>query len=130
MGDFHVQLDWRGLAHLSRTLKQAGADMQDLKTAYRKAASAVKPRIAKAAPKRTGRLARSVRAGSSQRSGVVRAGSNKVPYAGPINFGWPGHHIKAQHFMGKGLEASRDEVDDIFRQAIEKALSQVKGAES
>lgn len=123
----HLSLEWRGLARLARTLKQAGADMQQLKAAYRDAAKAVKPRIVDAAPKRSGDLKRSVRAGANQRSGVVRAGNKNVPYAGPINFGWPGHNIRAQHFMGRGLEQSQAEVDDIFRDAIAKALEQVQG---
>ncbi|OZG62689.1 bacteriophage protein, PF04883 family [Bifidobacterium lemurum] len=127
MGDFRLSLDARGLSRLARTLKQAGADMQDLKAAYKRASDAVKPRIQQASPSRSGRLRSSIRSGATQRAGVVRAGSKRVPYAGPINFGWPGHNITGQHFMGEGLDASRDEVDDIFAQAIEKALSQVKG---
>lgn len=49
-----------------------------------------------------GLLASSIRAGASQRSGYVAAGSAKVPYAAPRNFGWPAHHIDAALFMQRG----------------------------
>lgn len=53
-------------------------------------------------PKKTGRLAKSVRAGATQKAGVVRADSNgKVKYAGVINYGWPKHSIKATLFFNK-----------------------------
>lgn len=128
MGDFTVRLDAKGLGRLARTLRQAGADMNDLKAAYKKAADIVKPEVRSLTPVRSGRLKRSVRSGATQRAGVVRAGSKSVPYAGVQNYGWPGHNIKAQYFMSGGLDAAADEVDDIFADAIEKALAQVQGA--
>lgn len=124
---FRIRLDARGCGRLARTLKAAGADMQDLKDSYRRAADVAKPAIVREAPRLSGTLRRSVRAGATQRAGMVRAGSSKVPYAGPINFGWPGHHITGAYFMGKGLDATQDQINDIFADAIDRALRQVKG---
>lgn len=126
-GGFTLRLDSRGMATLARTLKKAGADMQDLKASYRRAADAVQPAVVGHTPKRSGKLAGSIRAGATQRAGVVRAGGGRVKYAGPINYGWPGHNIEPAHFLQSGLEDKQAEVEDIFAQAIEKALSQVKG---
>lgn len=128
MGEgFRVRLDSRGLGRLARTLKAAGADMQDLKDANRKAADVVKPEVAARTPVRSGKLKSTVRAGATQRAGVVRVGTAKVPYAGPINYGWPAHNIQGTYFLGAGADAAADNVDDIFAAAIEKALSQVQG---
>lgn len=124
---FRLSLDVKGLRTLARTLKRAGADMNDLKAAYLKTANAVKPEIKTAAPRRSGRLSRSVRASATQKSGVVRAGSKSVPYAGPINYGWPGHNIRPRYFMQDGLVQAQDEVDDIFAEALQKAISQIHG---
>lgn len=124
---FRLRLDNKGLSTLARTLRKAGADMQDLKAAYRQAASVAEKRTKPLTPRRSGKLAGTIRASATQKSGVVRAGSSRIPYAGVINYGWPGHNIKASNFMAKGLERSDDEIEGIFADAIDKALAQVKG---
>lgn len=129
MGEgFRLRLDNKGLNTLARTLKRAGADMADLKTEYRKAADAAVKGTKPVTPRRSGKLARTLRGGATQKSGVMRAGGSSVPYAGVINYGWPGHNIKPANFMAKGLDRSADEINDIFADAIDKALAQVKGA--
>ena len=47
---------------------------------------------------RTGRLAGSVRAGATQKAGVIRAGSKAVRYAGVVNYGWPARGIRPRLF--------------------------------
>ena len=126
-GGFRIQMDSRGLSRLARTLKAAGADMQDLKASHKQASEVAKPAIQKEAPVLSGTLRHSIRSGATQRAGVVRAGSSKVRYAGPINYGWPKHHIEPAGFMGRGLDESQDEINDIFAKAIDKALAQVQG---
>lgn len=127
MGDFRLKLDVKGLRTLARTLRNAGADMNDLKAAYRKAANIVKPEIKTRTPVLSGKLARTVRASATQKSGVVRAGTKSVPYAGVQNYGWPGHNIEPKYFMQDGLIQAEAEVDDIFAEALEKAIQQIKG---
>lgn len=88
-----------GLAQLQRQLKEMGADLADLKDVMA-AISAEGAAVAAAfAPKRTGRLARSVRGNRAARKAVVAAGRASVPYAGPINYGWPARNIPANGFM-------------------------------
>ena len=36
---------------------------------------------------------------STKRQAVVTAGRASVPYAGPINYGWPARNIAPSHFM-------------------------------
>lgn len=127
MGGFTVRLNAKGLTRLARTLRQAGADMTDLKRAYRRMADAVKPEVSQAAPRKSGRLARSVRSSATQKGGVVRAGRASIPYAGVINYGWPGHNITGRHYMETGLDRAQDEVEDLFAQAIQQALDQIQG---
>lgn len=127
-GGFSIRLDAKGLGRLARTLKQAGADMGDLKAAYKRAAEVVKPEVKDLTPVRSGRLRRTIRTGATQKAGVVRAGNGSVVYAGVINYGWPGHHIEPKWFMQDGLISAEAEVDGIFADAMDKAIQQIKGA--
>nr|WP_232781667.1 HK97 gp10 family phage protein [Bifidobacterium breve] len=106
--------------------------MQDLKDANRRAADIVAPAAKAKAPRRTGRLAASVRAGATQKAGVVRAGRKSVPYAGPINYGWPKRHIKATLFINKAAKATEPQWTEAYRAAVERIIqdiySQTQGA--
>lgn len=64
------------------------------------------------APRRSGKLARSIRAvtGKRQRAGLaaratIKAGSPvRVPYAGAINYGWRKRNIEPSHFMQRASD--------------------------
>lgn len=127
MGDFRLRLNARGLSTLARTMRQAGADMQRLKGAYKDMAGVVKDNTGHVIPVRTGRLKRTLRASATQKAGVVRAGRASVPYAGVINYGWAGHHIEPQYYMQQGLEMSEGEVIGLYAQALQDALDTIKG---
>ena len=98
-GNGSIQL--KGASELARGLKKAGADMKDLRQVNKEAAQIVVPEAKSLAPHKSGKLAASVRAGATQKAGVVRAGSKRVPYAGVINYGWPGHNINPTHFANQ-----------------------------
>ena len=88
MGDIaaggNTAIQVKGARELAKALRQAGADMQDLKDANRRAADIVAPAAKAKAPRRTGRLAASVRAGATQKAGVIRAGTTEErPVRGP-----------------------------------------------
>lgn len=79
------------------TMRRAGADMKELKEVNRQAAGIARPQPRRARPgARPGKLARTVRAGATQKAGVIRAGRKAVPYAGVINYGWPARHIRGR----------------------------------
>lgn len=119
-------LQLKGAGQLARSLKQAGDDLKDLKAVNREAASIVADEAKETAPHATGQLARTVRAGATQKAGVVRAGNNgKVPYAGVINYGWPGHNIKATHFANKAAKATEPEWTALYSQAVEKIINRI-----
>jgi hypothetical protein len=83
---------------------------------------ALVPRIRAAAPRRSGALANSVRARATAQRAQIIVGTNvKVPYAGPINFGWPLRGIRAQEFIYKSIAAAEKEMLDIYIFEIDKA---------
>lgn len=76
-------------------------------------------------PRRTGRLAGSIRSSGQARSGVVRAGSAGVPYANPIHFGWSKHNIHPNPFMYDALDERRDEIEKRWVDELEKLVGKV-----
>lgn len=95
------------------------ATRDDMKETHKKAAAIVIDGAKRFVPVRTGRLAASIRDGSTQRMGRVRVGSASVPYAGPIHFGWPSRAIKPQPFIYDALDGRRDEVVRVYVRRID-----------
>lgn len=117
----------RGARQLRASLKKAGRDLQDLKDAHAAVASMVARVAQQRAPKRTGRLASTVRGSGTTTAAIVRAGRKSVPYAGPIHWGWPARGIAAQPFMSNAATGSEGAWLPIYEGAVEDALDQVKG---
>ena len=125
---------------MSRSTKIAGADevrrkirnMQDavsktaakseLKTLHGDAAKIVEQDALGRAPVRSGRLRESIRSSGTQKAGVVRAGFARVPYAGPIHFGWAKRNIRPQPFLYDAKDARRDEVVRSVEQGIDALI--------
>ena len=86
-----------GLAAVERQLERYGARLSDLD--FRGIAREGMRLAAAFAPKRSGRLSRSIKANSAANKAVIRAGNATVKYAGPINYGWKARNIAASRFM-------------------------------
>lgn len=94
----------QGLSQVVRDLKALGLDVDDLKGAFSKIAAEGAEKAAAHAPRRSGRLAGSLRGNRAQSKAVVTAGGASVPYAGPINYGWPARGITGSGFMQRADE--------------------------
>lgn len=94
-----------GLNKLTRDLQALGLDVDDLKDAFSTIAAEGAELAARYAPRRTGMLAGSVRGNRAKNKAIVSAGRARVPYAGPINYGWPARGIAAAGFMQKADQA-------------------------
>jgi len=109
-----------GLKEVNAALRSMSKDTRDdMKATHKRAAAIVIAGAKRFVPVRTGRLAESIRDGSTQRMGRVRVGSASVPYAGPIHFGWPSRSIKPQPFIYDALDGRRDEVVRVYVQRID-----------
>ena len=115
------QLQLKGAAQLAKGLRQAGADLKDLRDINEQAAQIVAPAAKALAPQRSGRLAKSI-----QKAGVVRAGNNgKVKYAGVINYGWPKHNIKATMFANKAAKNTEPQWTQLYADAVQKIINRI-----
>lgn len=117
MNGFKVQ----GLNQVVRALQQTGVEVDDLKDAFSKIAAVGAQRAAAHAPKKSGRLAGDIRGNRAKSKAVVAAGRASVPYAGPINYGWPSRGIKASEFM----QAADQDMQPIAIQMLENEINKV-----
>lgn len=121
-----------GHSRLSRTLRQAGVDMKELKPVNKEAAEITMRQAQTTAPIRSGRLAASLRVGATNRAGVVRAGNNRqsatgVPYAGAIHWGWPDRNITPNPFMYEAARDTRPRWVRLYENFSNRVLNRVKG---
>lgn len=108
----------------------------DLKGAYRTAARVVEVSAKQEAPRRSGRLAGSVKAkGTTTGASIVAGGLKAVPYAGPIHYGWPsrpnrakgwrGGPIKPNKFLTRAAAQSVDTIVDLLGDELQRVLNKV-----
>jgi hypothetical protein len=89
-----------GLQAVVRDLQRLGATVEDLKEVFGDIAADAAETVADEAPVKSGALRGSVRGNRAKNKAVVAAGyAARVPYAGPINYGWPARNIPADGFM-------------------------------
>ena len=108
-------------------MRKASLDMTQLRDLNRGAASRVAGVARGTTPRRSGRLAASVRSAASQRAGTVRAGRKSIPYAGVVHWGWPKRNIKAQTWLVDAAKASEPAWIEEYLRGVEKMLDQVEG---
>lgn len=123
-----VSIRVEGLNAAVRSLIALGADVEDLKDAFAKIARFGEIEAARFAPRRTGRLAGDIRGNRARSKAVITAGRARLPYAGPINYGWPARNIQPSHFMQRADEAVQPYAlrvleEDINRKAQQKGLT-------
>lgn len=116
------------MARLRKTLRQAGLSLADLKTANAKAAAIVADAGRASAPRKTGRLAASVRGNRAVGRAVVSAGNARVPYALPVHWGWPKHGIAAQPWLSEAAVSTESQWLPAYEEDIRQIVSQVQGA--
>lgn len=127
-----------GAARLRRTLKQAGVDMAELRSANREAARSILPIAIGMAPVGTpppahwnvpqpGRLKASMRVAATNRAGIVRAGRKSIPYAGVIHWGWPQRGIRARPWIMTTAQDNEHVWTSVYMDHVDDVLKQIKG---
>ena len=124
-----MRVEIEGVTSLARTLRQAGNEgaRDFLLAANKEAARAVESAARSLVPRRSGRLADTLRSAGNAKGGVVLAGKAKVPYAGPIHFGWFRRGIKPQPFLFQALDRKAVEIEEIYLRRLDELLGMVQG---
>jgi len=123
-----VRVEVDGLRKLRRDLRALGDDLGDLKDANASTAQVVATEAARRAPTgRTGRLAGSGRGNRAAGRATVSFGGAKVPYAGPIHYGWPARGIEPQPFVTDAAVATEPIWLPAYLAAVDQAVEHVAG---
>lgn len=86
----------QGADTLARTLAQASRQLADLTDPGRAAADALAVPARQRAPRLSGALAASIQTTATKTEATV---GSPLVYAPVINYGWPGHNIRARRFL-------------------------------
>jgi HK97 gp10 family phage protein len=114
-----VRFEVKGADTLDRTLHAAAADLQNMQGANVEAGRVLAASAQSRAPRRTGRLAGSIRSTATATSVEVTAGTR---YAGFVNFGT--RHNRPTYFLTGALDTA---VEPIYAKAVDQAIAQVRG---
>lgn len=137
-----IKVEVKGARELRSALRKiedaaARKGMQaDLKTEYRTAARVVELAAYQEAPRRSGRLAGSIKAkGTTTGAAVTVGGTARTRHAGPIHWGWGsrpnkakgwrGGPISANNFMLRALASSREQVAEILEGGLRRLIDKV-----
>lgn len=115
-----VQIE--GLASVKRQMGKLSQDVdyraQEFLPVNRAIADAVAGDAKQFVPVLSGALSASIRALSSKTSARVRVGGVKIPYAGPIHYGWAQRGIRPQPFLLDAIDKRRGEIKDRYDKLI------------
>lgn len=129
MADF-VGVKVEGAKRLRSTLKKAGLDMKDLTKLNKEAANIVVP-VAKAlAPvgdPKNGHIKTTIRAGATQKAGIIRAGSKRLPYGGVQHWGWPARNITAKPWISEAAKSSESQWVQNYFDGLMEVIDSIKG---
>jgi hypothetical protein len=122
--EFAVQIE--GVRELSRALGKADADLKtELRLIHKDVAGVVSDEARNLVPVRSGALRDSIRPLGTQRVGRVAAGKARVPYAGPIHFGWPARNISPQPFLVDALQHESTTISVVYEREIRQFIDRV-----
>lgn len=74
------------------------------------------------APRISGRLAGDLRATATQRVARVSVGRTRVPYAGPIHWGWRRRNIAPNPFIRRAVDRTETQIERAYEGAVSRAL--------
>lgn len=125
-----------GLNRLVRTLRQAGADMQDLKDTNKKVADIVLPYALTLTPSDEGKLKGTGRTAGTPREAIIRFGYKSVPYAGVTHYGTPAGYADttgksrtqdAQPWLAQAAADTEPQWVEMYWAALMKTVDSVSG---
>lgn len=111
-----------GLNRLLRDLQAFGTDVEELKDGMSAIAQEGAHVMAGFTPRKSGALHATVRGNRAKARAVVTAGRARVPYAGPINYGWKKRNIRPANFTGKTDEVMNVKAPQMLEASISNLI--------
>jgi hypothetical protein len=129
MGNRGGQIQVTGLRETVRSLKELGEDITPIKDANIEAANMLIGAANPLVPVRSGALLASLKPSRTTMYAEARAGSARVPYAGPIHWGWfmdkktgRRRNIRPQPFFIQALKLTYAQIIDTYEKNMDKAI--------
>lgn len=113
-----------GGRELRRRLRRVEGGLDRLKAAHRQVASTVLGAARPGTPHVTGTLASSGRSSGTNTLSVIRYGGARVPYAGPIHYGWPARNIQAQPWLLTAARASEPAWLSTYNESVRRLVEE------
>ena len=113
-----------GLRQTVRSLERFGVEVSDLKAAFKRIGSLVQRDAQARAPKKSGRLAASIRPSNTKNKSILRAGSARVVYAGVQHYGGY-NNIKPHPFLSDAVDANRQKVQQELDKELRSLISKL-----
>lgn len=115
-----AQIRIEGLREFTSDLRSVDRRLpREIRSLNKDAADKVATEARKRAPRRTGRLAGSIRSGATQRHAYVKT---NLIYGPVIEFGWPGHNIEPQPYIYAAIGSTRDDVMEAYAEGLEDLM--------
>lgn len=113
----------KGLKSAIKALQEIGVPAAEIKAAGSEAGELVANQARELVPVRSGNLRNTIRVSKALNKVSVLAGNNvRVPYAGPIHWGWAKRNIQPQPFFVKALGVTRDQVYQNYYASLNKLI--------
>lgn len=117
-----------GARELRAALRRARGDLSEMKAANAAALAVVVPAAAVRAPRRSGRLAGSIRGNRAAGRARISAGGAAVPYAEPIHWGWEARNIKAQPFVLEAAVETEPVWTRAYKEEVDRIVARVEAS--
>jgi hypothetical protein len=120
-----------GLNRFVRTMRQAGADMTDLKETNKAVADFVLPYALALTPIDDidgGDLLATGRSSGTPREAIIRFGNKSVPYAGVTHYGYPSSgakHQAANPWLAEAAKLTEPQWVEMYWAAVERTINSV-----
>lgn len=103
-----------GAPQLQRAFRRMADSLDDIASTHDAAAQPILASARTAVPIQTGALLDTIRIESEPGGSAVVAGSDRVRYAGVINYGWPDRNIEAQPYLDDPATDGREDVPAVY----------------
>lgn len=123
MAGLKIRLD--GGRELRAGLANVEGGLADLKAAHLEAAQIAAKASAALAPSVSGQLRRTIRAAGTNRAGIIRAGTKRVPYAAPIHWGWARRNIAGAFYLSDGAQNSEGRWIRVYQDHLEQLVNKL-----
>lgn len=121
-----ARLDVQGLNKLTRAMKKAGVEIQDMKDANARVGTVVVDQARPITPHRTGALAGSIRPAQRRSGVVVRAGGGRIRYAKFVEYGT--EKMSARSYLIKAARDTQPRWMDVYLAELKALLGDVESS--